>query len=113
LGWYRRLVDLSIFFLIFGSNRAFSVFLQREGQHDIARLFFAAILFLWFDTANIILPFLAWPGQALIFPVLPIKFRAGYSIVFVPLITAATAWFIFRFLQQESAAERQRRHERN
>ncbi|RMZ67036.1 SCO2- involved in stability of Cox1p and Cox2p [Pyrenophora seminiperda CCB06] len=79
----------------------------------MTRIFFAASLFLWFATANIILPFLAWPGQALVFPVLPIKHRAGYSVVFVPAMAAVAAWFIFRFLQQESATMRQRRRERN
>lgn len=79
----------------------------------MTRIFFVTSLFLWFATANIILPFLAWPGQALILPILPIKHRAGYSVVFVPMMAAVTAWFIFRFLQQESAAGRQRRRQRN
>ncbi|CAG1983986.1 unnamed protein product [Fusarium graminearum] len=51
--------------------------------------------------------------QALIFPILSIKYRAGYSVVFVPAIAVVTGWFIFRFLQQESATTRQRRRERN
>jgi hypothetical protein len=33
--------------------------------------------------------------------------------VFVPAMAAVAAWFIFRFLQQESAAGRQRRRQRN
>jgi hypothetical protein len=47
------------------------------------------------------------------FPLLPIKHRAGYSVVIIPAITTVAGWFIFRFLQQESATMRQRRHERN
>ncbi|KIW80213.1 hypothetical protein Z517_06828 [Fonsecaea pedrosoi CBS 271.37] len=76
-------------------------------------IFFPVSLFLWFATGNIILPFLAWPGQALIFPILPIESRTRYSIVLVPLISCISIWFIYRFLQDESSTIRRRRQERN
>lgn len=106
-------MDLSICLQSVSQNRPSSFLQETKDRRDIASIFFAASLFLWFATANIILPFVAWPGQALIFPILSIKYRAGYSVVFVPAIAVVTSWFIFRFLQQESATTRQRRREGN
>lgn len=106
-------MDSWLLFQPVSQSRPSSTHYQVNYQHDLTRIFFAVSLFLWFATANIILPFLAWPGQALIFPLLPIKHRAGYSVIFVPAITAVAAWYIFRLLQRESATGRQRRRQRN